>query len=168
MADAASIFALQLACPCGRTVLEPPIACGTRLACAYPCARPPPPCGHPHVPHACHEAVIVAGADTAEEGLGPSESHSITSVNEGRGTPLGDDATTSKPCPPCPWLTSKRCICGKKVIDNVLCSQVRVQCGIICGRFVFPGTSQIDSQRNFFSLQQTPVVWISSLSAHLP
>ncbi|KAI9457906.1 hypothetical protein HD554DRAFT_2029782 [Boletus coccyginus] len=45
----------ELVCLCGRTVLDPPIACGTRLRCVYPCARPAPACGHSHVPHACHE-----------------------------------------------------------------------------------------------------------------
>lgn len=44
----------EVACPCGRTVLEPPVPCGTQVICSYPCARPPPPCGHPKVPHACH------------------------------------------------------------------------------------------------------------------
>mgnify|MGYP001453093061 CR=1 FL=1 len=42
-------------CPCGRTVLEPPIPCGTRIECSYPCHRPPPSCGHPVVPHSCHD-----------------------------------------------------------------------------------------------------------------
>ncbi|KAL4079530.1 hypothetical protein J3A83DRAFT_1117042 [Scleroderma citrinum] len=115
----------ELICPCGRTALEPPIACGTRLVCTYPCSRPPPSCGHPHVPHACHENVLVAGADTAEEGLG-----------------LSADTTTLRPCPPCPWLTSKRCACGKKMVDNVQCSQARVHCGTICGRLLPCGFHQ--------------------------
>jgi transcriptional repressor NF-X1 len=42
-------------CHCGRTVLEPPIPCGTQVQCSYPCARPDPPCGHPKAPHLCHE-----------------------------------------------------------------------------------------------------------------
>lgn len=44
----------EVACSCGRTVLEPPVPCGTRVECTYPCARPDPPCGHAKVPHACH------------------------------------------------------------------------------------------------------------------
>ncbi|KAI0037225.1 hypothetical protein K488DRAFT_39490 [Vararia minispora EC-137] len=45
----------EMVCHCGRTVLEPPIPCGTRIHCPYPCSRPSPICGHPKMPHACHE-----------------------------------------------------------------------------------------------------------------
>ncbi|KAI9510184.1 hypothetical protein F5148DRAFT_1181382 [Russula earlei] len=45
----------EISCHCGRTVLEPPISCGTEITCPYPCVRPPPPCGHPRAPHLCHE-----------------------------------------------------------------------------------------------------------------
>lgn len=99
----------DLICPCGRTALEPPIPCGTIMTCNYPCARPPPPCGHSRVPHACHEGVIVAGADPSQ----PME---------------------TSPCPPCPFLTSKQCACGKKMVDNVRCAQERVSCGTVCGK----------------------------------
>ena len=44
-----------MVCFCGRTVYDPPIPCGTMMHCSYPCSRPPPPCGHPHTPHGCHE-----------------------------------------------------------------------------------------------------------------
>ncbi|KAK0473779.1 hypothetical protein IW261DRAFT_677706 [Armillaria novae-zelandiae] len=44
----------ELICFCGRTVLEPPIPCGTKIKCSYPCAMPDPPCGHPKTPHVCH------------------------------------------------------------------------------------------------------------------
>ncbi|KAK0203953.1 hypothetical protein DFS33DRAFT_1260721 [Desarmillaria ectypa] len=44
----------ELICFCGRTVLEPPIPCGTKIQCLYPCAMPDPPCGHPKTPHVCH------------------------------------------------------------------------------------------------------------------
>ncbi|KAF8872738.1 hypothetical protein BD779DRAFT_1613762 [Infundibulicybe gibba] len=43
----------ELICACGQTVLEPPVPCGTRIACNYPCQREPP-CGHPRTPHTCH------------------------------------------------------------------------------------------------------------------
>ncbi|KAI0674405.1 hypothetical protein C8Q78DRAFT_966649 [Trametes maxima] len=91
----------EMICYCGRTVLEPPIPCGTRITCRYPCTRPPLPCGHPKSQHACHE-----------------------------------DPT---PCPPCPHLTSKPCACGKKVIDNIRCSQEKVSCGMICGKLLACG-----------------------------
>ncbi|KAL5521524.1 FAP1 [Sanghuangporus sanghuang] len=45
----------EMVCYCGRTVIEPPIPCGTRMSCPYPCSRPPPPCGHPRTQHTCHE-----------------------------------------------------------------------------------------------------------------
>ncbi|KAJ3909541.1 hypothetical protein F5879DRAFT_932516 [Lentinula edodes] len=44
----------ELTCFCGRTVLQPPIPCGTKVHCTYPCSLPPPPCGHPKTPHTCH------------------------------------------------------------------------------------------------------------------
>ncbi|KAF9075406.1 hypothetical protein BDP27DRAFT_1314952 [Rhodocollybia butyracea] len=44
----------ELICFCGRTVLEPPIPCGTQIHCNYPCSLPPPSCGHPKTPHSCH------------------------------------------------------------------------------------------------------------------
>lgn len=45
----------EMACHCGRTVLEPPVPCGTQVKCHFPCARPPPLCGHPQVSHDCHD-----------------------------------------------------------------------------------------------------------------
>ncbi|KAH7882494.1 hypothetical protein F5I97DRAFT_1910820 [Phlebopus sp. FC_14] len=114
-----SIFE-ELSCPCGRTVMEPPIPCGTRLDCTYPCARLPW-CGHPAVLHPCHEGIVIAGADTADEGLGPCP------------------AATSDACPPCPVLTNKECTCGKKIVDNVRCSQEKISCGIVCGRLLSCG-----------------------------
>ncbi|KAG7446740.1 uncharacterized protein BT62DRAFT_948549 [Guyanagaster necrorhizus] len=44
----------ELICFCERTVLEPPIPCGTEIKCSYPCVMPAPPCGHPKTPHPCH------------------------------------------------------------------------------------------------------------------
>ncbi|KAI9593491.1 hypothetical protein BDF19DRAFT_447915 [Syncephalis fuscata] len=44
----------EIACPCGRTRLEPPIACGVTLPkCPYPCTRSSE-CPHPMIPHECH------------------------------------------------------------------------------------------------------------------
>ncbi|EPQ28274.1 uncharacterized protein PFL1_04101 [Pseudozyma flocculosa PF-1] len=45
----------DVACHCGRTILEPPVPCGAKVICNFPCARPPPPCGHPAMPHNCHD-----------------------------------------------------------------------------------------------------------------
>ncbi|KAJ7484752.1 hypothetical protein FB451DRAFT_91960 [Mycena latifolia] len=88
----------ELICPCGLTVLEPPIPCGTRIQCTYQCPRPPPSCGHPRTQHMCH----------------------------------ADDVA----CPPCPFLTIKKCMCGKKDMGNVRCAQERVACGSVCGRLL--------------------------------
>ncbi|KAG1123324.1 hypothetical protein G6F42_010657 [Rhizopus arrhizus] len=45
----------EVACNCGRTRLEPPVRCGTKMPpCPYPCVRPNP-CGHIRfLNHHCH------------------------------------------------------------------------------------------------------------------
>ncbi|KAI1368839.1 hypothetical protein F5Y08DRAFT_295018 [Xylaria arbuscula] len=44
----------EISCNCGRTVLQPPQPCGTRVPeCRFDCTRPRP-CGHPQVTHNCH------------------------------------------------------------------------------------------------------------------
>ncbi|KAL4893289.1 hypothetical protein BDV59DRAFT_193150 [Aspergillus ambiguus] len=44
----------EIACNCGRSILYPPLPCGTQPpSCSYPCERPKP-CGHPQTPHNCH------------------------------------------------------------------------------------------------------------------
>ncbi|TFK63598.1 hypothetical protein BDN72DRAFT_963814 [Pluteus cervinus] len=90
----------EMICFCGRTVLEPPVPCGTVMKCTYPCPLPPPPCGHPRTQHACHE-------DTVS-------------------------------CPPCSFLATKACACGKKMVGNVKCSleTSKVSCGTVCGKLM--------------------------------
>ena len=104
----------EMICRCGRTILEPPIPCGTRINCRYPCDRPPPDCGHPRTQHACHE----------------------------------DPA----PCPPCPFLTTKQCACGKKMVGNVRCSQEKVSCGTTCGKYVKTYTCTLGTLTNIVIL----------------
>ena len=46
----------EVSCNCGRTVLQPPLPCGTQPPpCRFPCERQKA-CGHPQVPHNCHGA----------------------------------------------------------------------------------------------------------------
>ncbi|RPB27379.1 hypothetical protein L211DRAFT_779805 [Terfezia boudieri ATCC MYA-4762] len=86
----------ELACNCGRTVIHPPVPCGSRPPqCPHECAREKA-CGHPRTSHNCH----------------------------------GDE----NPCPKCPYLTVKRCVCGKKDIKNQPCWREGVTCGTICGK----------------------------------
>ncbi|ORY82511.1 hypothetical protein BCR37DRAFT_357681 [Protomyces lactucae-debilis] len=48
----------EIACACGGTVLSPPIACGALLpVCLLPCTRPTA-CGHPPIPHDCHQDTV--------------------------------------------------------------------------------------------------------------
>ncbi|KJR85776.1 transcriptional repressor NF-X1 [Sporothrix schenckii 1099-18] len=46
----------DMSCPCGQTVVSAPYLCGTVLpACDADCPRPLP-CGHPSIPHRCHDS----------------------------------------------------------------------------------------------------------------
>ncbi|WPH03038.1 Hypothetical protein R9X50_00591200 [Acrodontium crateriforme] len=45
----------EISCHCGRTVLQPPLPCGTQPPlCRFPCGRNTV-CGHPRVSHNCHQ-----------------------------------------------------------------------------------------------------------------
>jgi transcriptional repressor NF-X1 len=85
----------DVTCNCGRTRLEPPVRCGTKLpACPHPCIRPNP-CGHIRfLNHNCHP----------------------------------DD----EPCPPCPALVTRHCLCGKTELKNVPCYRESPRCGRPC------------------------------------
>ncbi|KAL2351746.1 hypothetical protein BJ546DRAFT_918700 [Cryomyces antarcticus] len=86
----------DISCNCGRTVLTPPLPCGTQPPpCRFPCNRPKL-CGHPQVQHNCH---------------------------------LDDES-----CPKCPFLTEKRCLCGKRTLKNQPCWRTEGQCGETCGK----------------------------------
>ncbi|KAL1893778.1 FKBP12-associated protein [Sporothrix stenoceras] len=46
----------DMSCPCGQTVVQAPYLCGTVLpSCDADCPRPLP-CGHPSIPHRCHDS----------------------------------------------------------------------------------------------------------------
>ncbi|KAF2262552.1 hypothetical protein CC78DRAFT_408660, partial [Lojkania enalia] len=45
----------EISCHCGRTILQPPLPCGTKPPpCRFQCERPKA-CGHPQVAHSCHQ-----------------------------------------------------------------------------------------------------------------
>lgn len=44
----------DLICHCGKTVIEAPVRCGTKLVCNEQCVREKP-CGHKPEPHHCHD-----------------------------------------------------------------------------------------------------------------
>ncbi|KAI1097817.1 hypothetical protein F4804DRAFT_326492 [Jackrogersella minutella] len=86
----------EISCNCGRTVLFPPLACGTKPPpCRFDCTRPRP-CGHPQITHNCH--------------------------------------LDGEPCPKCPFLVQKQCVCGKKTLKNQPCWFEEPRCGLPCGR----------------------------------
>ncbi|KAI9808310.1 MAG: hypothetical protein M1825_004767 [Sarcosagium campestre] len=92
----------EIACNCGRTVLQPPLPCGTTLPfCKWDCDRAKA-CGHPQVQHNCH--------------------------------------SDAEPCPRCPFLTRKSCLCGKKSLANQQCWLLDVRCGEVCGKLLRCGS----------------------------
>lgn len=85
----------EIPCNCGRSILYPPLPCGTKPPpCRFDCERPKA-CGHPQTQHNCH--------------------------------------TDDESCPKCPYLTEKKCLCGKKSLKNQPCWLVDARCGLICG-----------------------------------
>ena len=47
------MICFRLVCPCGLTVVLPPVPCNFKIECSHPC-RQPMACGHPQIPHLCH------------------------------------------------------------------------------------------------------------------
>ena len=88
----------EISCDCGKTVIQPPLPCGTPSPpCRFDCERPKA-CGHPKVPHNCHgdEATCPKCPFLGQK---PCLCRKQTLKNQ--------------PC----WLTEVRCgeICGKKL-----------------------------------------------------
>ncbi|KAI1779792.1 hypothetical protein F4818DRAFT_153764 [Hypoxylon cercidicola] len=46
----------------------------------------------------------------------------------------------SEPCPKCPFLVEKRCVCGKKLLKNQPCWFEEPRCGLPCGQKLRCGT----------------------------
>ena len=88
----------EIPCACGRTVLSPPLPCGTKPpACRFQCERPKT-CGHPQVPHNCHQ----------EDEACPKCPFLTSKI-----CLCGKKTLNNQPC----WLPSVRCggICGRKL-----------------------------------------------------
>ncbi|KAF2405538.1 hypothetical protein EJ06DRAFT_468209 [Trichodelitschia bisporula] len=88
----------EIYCHCGKTVLQPPLPCGTQPPqCHHPCERPKV-CGHPQVAHNCHldnESCPKCPFLTTKPCL------------------CGKNQLKNQPC----WLQETRCgsICGRKL-----------------------------------------------------
>lgn len=88
----------EVSCTCGKTILQPPLPCGTvPPLCRFDCERPKS-CGHPRVAHKCH---------TDNEGCPKCPFLSQKPCLCGKKT------LNNQPC----WLTEVRCgdVCGRKL-----------------------------------------------------
>lgn len=86
----------ELSCNCGRTVLQPPLPCGTKPPpCRFACERPKA-CGHPQMGHNCH---------------GDEENCPKCPFLTTKPCLCGKNVLKNQPC----WLSDVRCgdICGK-------------------------------------------------------
>lgn len=97
--------------PCGscREAIFEDISCNcgrTVLQAPLPCGTKPPPCSYPCLrPTTCDHARV---------------NHNCHHDDE--------------PCPPCPYLTEKKCLCGKKILKNIPCWRSEALCGLICDK----------------------------------
>ena len=88
----------EISCNCGRTVLQPPLPCGTTPPpCRFECERSKN-CGHPQIPHNCH----------SDEETCPKCPFLVE-----KPCMCGKKALKNQPC----WLADVRCgeICGRKL-----------------------------------------------------
>lgn len=88
----------EVSCHCGRTMLQPPLPCGTtQPPCRYDCERPTY-CGHPRIPHNCH---------------GDEQKCPKCVFLQEKPCMCGKKRLKNQPC----WLADVRCgeVCGKKL-----------------------------------------------------
>ncbi|TIA86347.1 hypothetical protein E3P99_03711 [Wallemia hederae] len=82
-------------------------------SCGNTTLEPPIPCGtQVHCSYPCNRPPAPCGH--------PRPAHTCH-----------DDAVG---CPPCPFLTTRTCQCGRSTIPNVRCSQETVRCGRVCDK----------------------------------
>ncbi|BEI83169.1 hypothetical protein CcaverHIS002_0310370 [Cutaneotrichosporon cavernicola] len=146
----------ELICNCGHTVVYPPVACGTKVNCVFPCARPDPPCGHPKTPHNCHEEPdcppcpfltakpCACGKDPAVKNIRCSQSQDRVSCGQVCGKLLGCGyhrcektchpgecesctQTCNKPKRICKHACSHTCHAPAKCPENEGCSTIVIQ-----------------------------------------
>ncbi|CAO3641990.1 unnamed protein product [Cunninghamella echinulata] len=103
--------------PCLEAVFEE-ITCNcgrTRLEPPIRCGTPFPVCQHPCVrPTSCGHMRLLQ--------------HNCHPDNE--------------PCPPCPILISRQCVCGKTTLKNIPCHRENAHCGLVCGKDLSCGQHQ--------------------------
>ena len=118
----------EIGCHCGKTVLQPPLPCGTRPPpCRFDCERPKS-CGHPVISHNCH----------GDEVSCPKCPYLLE-----KPCMCGKKLLKNQPC----WLMDARCgeICGKKLKcgshfcrkpchRSGECEDTRVTCQQACGK----------------------------------
>lgn len=88
----------EISCHCGKTILQPPLPCGTGPPpCRFECERPKQ-CGHLRVPHECH---------------GDGENCPRCPFLAQKPCLCGKKTLKNQPC----WLTEVRCgeVCGKNL-----------------------------------------------------
>ena len=88
----------EISCHCGKTVLQPPLPCGTSPPpCRFDCERPRE-CGHPSLPHSCH---------------GSDEACPKCPFLVQKPCLCGKKTLKNQPC----WLSEVRCgeVCGRKL-----------------------------------------------------
>jgi len=88
----------EVSCNCGKTVLQPPLPCGTKHpVCRLPCQRYKS-CGHPQTAHTCHE---------------DNESCPNCPFLVEKACMCGKKSLKHQPC----WLNDVRCgqVCGKRL-----------------------------------------------------
>jgi transcriptional repressor NF-X1 len=115
----------EVSCHCGRTVLQPPLPCGTKPPpCRFNCERPKA-CGHPQVAHNCHQ---------------DDESCPNCPFLTTKPCLCGKNTLKNQPC----WLGEVRCggICGKRLKCGAHTCQKQCHrlgeceepCGQLCGK----------------------------------
>ncbi|CCD25843.2 Fap1p NDAI_0G00670 [Naumovozyma dairenensis CBS 421] len=130
----------DLVCPCGKTIVEAPVRCGTKLPpCPFQCikvVRNEYPCGHTPMPHTCHPLDEPCPPCTAPV-FKPCK---CGKVKEVRTLCFQNDVSCGKICglplKDCPHKCMKRCHipgdCQTKC--KQICGKRRINCDHTCSR----------------------------------